>query len=674
MPKTLLDRSRFWWRDLPVARKLYTVFGIMAFLIGFELLVLSFAMNTLSSVRAFVAGEGHWSKAQKDAINSLHKYIITSDSRYYLKYKKFLEIPEGDKEGLIEVEKTNPDKAKLYRGFLKGRNHRDDIEGMVKLLRRFSNIKYIEEAITAWKAANNELNKLTVLAEEIHQEIQKGDLTEAKIKEAVIKLDIINDDLTVLENRFSDSLSEGSRWLEGWLFFILLLLVLTVEVTGLTFTMTFSHHLSKVLKKLTVAADQIGAGDFEQRVDIESKDELGQLAASINKMAQQLKSNVGLRKEAEHSSKVKSLFLANMSHEIRTPLSSIMGFAELLKNDNLSKEDKHKYLEVIQSAGENLSNVINDILDISKVESGHLTIEIDNFSLLKLLDDLKNLTRFKCNEKGVYLKFIIDEKLPNFIKTDPIRLRQVLLNLLSNAIKFTDSGEIRLVAYTKNGMLIFDVFDTGMGIPQEDQSLIFQRFRQSDNSLNRKHGGTGLGLPLSRHLTHLLGGNLELVHSEINKGSHFRAQIHYEIVREAEVERIASTRDERAQKVELAGLKLLIAEDSEEIRMLLDVILNQWGCVVDFAEDGVVALDKVKSNQYDIILLDIQMPRMNGFETVKKMRKELHVDSPILAQTAHAMREEKEKCLASGFDDVITKPIKMEELVRMLAQYSTGTR
>lgn len=658
---------RYWWRDLSVARKLYTVFGIMAFLIGFELLVLSFTMNTLSSVRAFVEGEGYWSKSQKDAVNSLYKYIITGDDRYYHKYKNYLQIPMGDRQGLIEVEKPNPDEQNLFEGFIKGNNHPDDIEGMVSLLRNFNQISYLNNAIVAWKAANVELDKFTQMAEEIHQKIKKKNLTEAEIKDAVTRLDLINDDLTILENRFSYSLSEGSRWLEGWLLFLIVLLVLTVEITGLTFTLTFSHHLSKMLTKMTGASKRIGEGDFDQRVEIESKDELGQLAASINNMAKQLKSNVHQRKEAEHTSKVKSLFLANMSHEIRTPLSSIMGFAELLQNKDLPDKEKDRYLNIIQSAGENLTNVINDILDISKVESGHLSIELVPFSLLKLLNDLKGLLRFKCEEKGIYLSFIIDDKIPNFIKTDPVRLRQILLNLLSNAIKFTEKGEVKLIAYERNGFLFFDIYDSGVGVPFRDRDLIFEQFRQSDSEHSRKHGGTGLGLPLSKHLARLLGGDLHLINSEPGKGSHFQTFVGYQKTTKEQSERVSTKSSE--SKLNLSGTKLLVVDDSEDIRVLLKEILSYWGCEVDFAEDGYIALEKIKKNQYDMVLSDIQMPGMSGFELVQKLREDSAFQIPVIAQTAHAMKEDRERCLEAGFDAVVTKPIKTEELVRVLSEY-----
>ncbi len=654
------------WNKLPVAAKIYSVFGVMAFLICFELVVLTFAMSTLSSVRAFVNGEGLWSKAQKDAITSLHQYIITSEYQDYLQYQKHLEVPLGDRLARLELEKENPDFNIVFKGFILGKNHHADIDGMIRLLNRFSGISYISKAIDAWSSADLILDELMTLATKLELKIQSKNLTPKEVRRAVKQLDNINVRFTHHENRFSYYLGQGSRWLERIIFYVLLLLVLTVELTGLIFTFSFSRSLSKGLKNLKSAAVQIGKGDFNQKVIINSEDELGQLASSINQMAEQLKENVSLRKEAEDANKAKSLFLANMSHEIRTPLSSIVGFADLLKNNDMTIVERDRYLSIIQNSGENLSNVINDILDISKVESGHLNIEKINFSLRKLLDDLKNLLILKCDEKGLYLKFEFDKNLPEYIYSDPTRLRQILLNLLGNSIKFTQHGEIRLSVSLEDSNLIFDVFDTGLGIHKKDQKLIFESFRQSDNSLTRKYGGTGLGLPLSLKLAELLGGRLGLIYSTPLSGSHFRFSLsHFKATQEVQNTALLSVPNKNP--LNLNGVKILIAEDAKEIQVLLKVVLEQLGCDVDFAEDGLVALEKVKLKNYDVILLDIQMPRLNGYDTFIRLR-EMGFTQPIIAQTAHAMREEKQKCRDLGFDEILTKPLKRSNLITALTQ------
>ncbi len=653
------------WNKLPVAGKLYSVFGVMAFLICFELIVLAFAMSTLSSVRAFVAGEGHWSKAQKDAVTSLQQFIITNEYEYFMQYQKYLDIPRGDRLARLELEKENPDYKIAFTGFLKGKNHHDDIDGMIRLIKRFSWNTYLANAIEAWSAADRHLDELIKLAQLIENKITSKDLNSKEIKEAISSLDTINQRLTYEETRFSNYLGEGSRWLERLIFLTLLLLVLTVELTGLIFTFSFSRSLSKGLKKLKTATEEIGRGNFNQKVIIRSEDELGQLAQSINQMSQQLQENVSLRKEAEEANKTKSLFLANMSHEIRTPLASIVGFADILRTQKMSDEERDRYLKIILNSGETLSNVINDILDISKVESGHLNIEKTNFSLFKVLEDLKNLLSFKANERGVALKFEMDKNLPETIYSDPLRLRQILLNLIGNAIKFTQEGEVRLSVKLLKAKLIFDIIDTGMGIPKKDQSVIFETFRQSDNGLNSKNVGTGLGLPLSQHLAQLLGGDVCLVDSSPQFGSHFRATIDYVKANQEIIP--TNSKEKKTNGFNLKGTKILVAEDGKEVQLLLKVIFDQLGCEVDFANDGLMALEKVKKKTYDVLLIDLQMPKLNGYETIKRLRK-MGVNQPIIAQTAFAMKEEREKCMAYGFDDILTKPLKRESLITTLSQ------
>ncbi len=665
-----LKNTLSFWNHISVAKKLYLFFGLMTFLIGFELFILSFAMNIQSSVRAFIAGEGQWSKAQKDAINGLYKYIISKDSKHYLQFQKNLSVPLGDRKARLELEKKQARYQDIYNGFAAGNNHPDDIDGMIYLLQNFGFISYIKEAKKAWKAGDEIIDELIVFGNHLQIKIQQQKLTEQETLIAIDKIDSLNSRLTIEENKFSHSLEEGSRWLEHIILLGLLLLVITVEMTGLLFTFRFSQNLSKGLTKLREAAEKIGKGDFNQKVKIKSKDELGKLAQSLNQMVEYLQKNMFLRKQAEEANKTKSLFLANMSHEIRTPLSSIVGFTELLKKSNLSQDDKERYLNIIQHSGESLSNVINDILDISKVESGHLNLEKTNFSTLDLLKDLIEPLRLKCLEKGINLNLEVQKDFPLHIYSDPLRLRQILLNLLTNAIKFTKEGEISLYAGLEGNKLIFDVVDTGMGIPKKDQNIIFEHFRQSENSLTRKHGGTGLGLPLSQHLAILLGGELKLVESTTHFGSHFRASITYEKAKNAETTN--GLKQLNSSSVSLKGLKILVAEDAEDLRLLIKLILEKHGCLVDFAEDGVVALEKVNQKKYDVILLDIQMPRMNGYDTISKLR-EIGISIPILAQTAHAMNEEKEKCKLLGFDEVITKPLMPEVLVDKLTQITKRT-
>jgi len=314
--------------------------------------------------------------------------------------------------------------------------------------------------------------------------------------------------------------------------------------------------------------------------------------------------------------------------------------------------------------------VIDDILDITKIESGQLKIEPLDFSLYILLEDLQRLFRYKCLEKGIRLVFNLSSNLPDFIHTDPLRLKQIIINLLSNGIKFTNEGEVRLFASKEGDELVFDVIDTGIGICGSDRKEIFKKFRQSKNQYVRNHGGTGLGLPLASELSHLLGGKLELIDSKLDKGSHFQARIKYE--RGLSDSPISNALNDlewlESPSEEFSDATILVVDDSEELRNLTGVFLQPLGCKIEFAEDGFAALEKVRKMKFDLILLDLQMPKMSGIDAMIEMKK-MGISVPVIAQTAHAMVEEKQDCLKMGFTDVITKPIQKQTFTRVISEY-----
>ena len=370
-------------------------------------------------------------------------------------------------------------------------------------------------------------------------------------------------------------------------------------------------------------------------------------------------------KRAENLSEVKSLFLANMSHEIRTPLGSIMGFAKLLDRKGLAESDRLHYVEIIKKAGQNLSDLINDILDISKIESGHLTFEKTDVSLWQLLIELQDIFSLKCRQKNINLTFKLAPEVPEFIHTDALRLKQILLNVLGNAIKFTNHGGVELRASCLNGQLVFDVIDTGIGIPPDSREMIFEPFKQGDPTHPRAFGGTGLGVPLSRRLAELLGGHLELVSSRVNHGSHFQIAVALESVKSFPA--AAKVTPSLTETVNLSGMKVLAVDDSEDNRSLLKVVLEDWGCEVDLASDGHEALEKVSSQNFDGILMDLQMPLMGGMEAVRIMR-EKGLKTPVFALTARAMIEDAEECARAGFTDFLSKPIQFERLFHKISQ------
>lgn len=374
--------------------------------------------------------------------------------------------------------------------------------------------------------------------------------------------------------------------------------------------------------------------------------------------------------EAEKTAQVKDTFLANMSHEIRTPISAIIGFTDLLFDKKLDG-DQYEYVNSIKLASENLLVIVNDILDFSKIEAGKLTLKSTSFNLMELMDSLKKVLKPQAGIKRVDLLFDIDEKVPSWIMGDPVRLRQILLNLIGNALKFTNKGWVQvgvscLESHGDDVKLSFKVIDTGIGIPQEGIDAIFESFTQVSTDPSQEYGGTGLGLTIVKRLIELQNGHIE-VQSEVGKGTTFTFELVFGTVPEKNrgVEAILpSVVDESS----LNGKKVLLVEDNDMIQVLARKHLESWNMKVDVVNNGKLAIEKIENEVYDLILMDIRMPEMNGFETTKKIRAKQGpvAGIPIIAMTAHAFEREKEKCLAIGMDDYISKPFKPEFLKEKL--------
>lgn len=655
-----------WWQNLSVSKKLYAVVGLMAVLIASELFTLLFAMNTLSSVRAFVEGEGQWSKSQKNAIHSLYQYALHGDEKYLRDFESNLEIPMGDRKARLELEKPNYNIDIVHEGFLRGGNHPNDIDGMIKLLTRFHNISYIHNAMVAWTQADLLLDELKTAASQIQQSLAAPQRDVVRIREVLSRVADVNATLTKLEGEFSASLGAGSRWLEQLLMTVLVLVVLTIEATGLTLTFLFSRNLNRTLTEVTTTAEEVGRGNFEARAPIHSKDELGQLAFSLNKMIDDLKRNVGQRKQAENANHVKSVFLANMSHEIRTPLGVILGFVDVLKNPQLPQDERIKYLDIIESTGHNLGRIINDILDISKVESGHIELEWTKFNIEEFFSELNVLFRLKAEQRGNQINFEINSNSRKEIFTDRLRLQQVLINLISNALRFTENGRIQVKYSSSGSKLFFRVQDTGIGISEEQTSKLFALFSQADQSITRRYGGTGLGLVLSKKLAKLLGGDVVLENTVLHQGSTFLATIDCQGNVSVLDMVTNSVRHKLIEASSLKGKKVLIVDDSIENQLLLQLYLTKMGMSVQCAPNGEVGVKKALADNYDIILMDIQMPILDGYTATEQLRAHGYT-RPIVALTANAMKEDRDRSLKAGCNDYVTKPIESSRLMKTLA-------
>jgi PAS domain S-box-containing protein len=376
---------------------------------------------------------------------------------------------------------------------------------------------------------------------------------------------------------------------------------------------------------------------------------------------------------AESASRTKSEFLASMSHEIRTPMNAIMGIADLLAKTALSPE-QDKYVQIFRRAGDNLLNLINDILDLSKVEASQLELEQTGFSLHDHLEKVIEMVATRANEKGLSLVCEIAPSAPNDLVGDPTRLRQVLLNLLGNAIKFTESGEVSL-RVTQDGnfavptALRFAVSDTGIGIPSQKLGRVFERFTQADSSTTRRFGGSGLGLTISRRLVELMGGRI-WVESDVGKGSVFSFAVPFEIWPATNRPTLVTIGVD--PEAHLPALRILLAEDSADNCTITMAYLEDTPYQVEIAETGAIAFEKFTAGHYDLVLMDRQMPVMDGLTATRSIRAWEQANNrpptPIIALTASALKGDREMCLAAGCTAFLTKPIKQEVLLQAIKE------
>ena len=499
-------------------------------------------------------------------------------------------------------------------------------------------------------------------------------------------------------------------WISAVAFVLWLLGMLAAYVLSRVFNARITEPLSDLADMMSEVTDR---EDYSQRFSYGVKNELGAVVEAFNEMLvrigdreQRLRKMIvdleEARDQAESAARSKSSFLANMSHEIRTPMNGVIGMIALLKQGGLA-EQQLAYFETIERSADALLLIIDDILDFTKIEAGRLALGRSAFSIRDSLNSIEALFSEPASQKGLLLGFTVDSAVPAVLVGDPGRIRQILLNLIGNAVKFTDKGSITVtasVADTEQGEHIrFTVADTGPGIHPEDQTRIFGEFFQADVSLTRSHGGTGLGLAITDQLVRLMGGRIGF-ESRYGVGSLFWVELPMEVSAENSPQELAAGGAEGgANQKEVARLErltnpaasasapttgateyplsvtyelsVLVAEDSEVNQFIIRELLAKWGIEIAVAANGLEAVEAFKEREFDLILMDIQMPEMDGLEATRRIRslqndESVHEECEIVGLSAHAMSGDRERYMAEGMVDYLTKPIRTEELRKIL--------
>jgi PAS domain S-box-containing protein len=398
----------------------------------------------------------------------------------------------------------------------------------------------------------------------------------------------------------------------------------------------------------------------------------------VSKRKKQEKELLASKENAIKSVKAKDMFLSTMSHEIRTPLNAVIGMTHILLEED-PKEEQIENLKTLKFSAENLMVLINDILDYNKIDAGQITFEKIDFSIRDIANGIRQSLIFKADEKGVNLNLNIDPAVPEVLIGDPVRLAQIINNLVSNAIKFTEKGsvtvDVKNVKLAENEAEIrFEVTDTGIGIPNDKLDYIFYSFTQASFDITRKFGGTGLGLAITKRLLKLQGGDIK-VESELGKGSRFYFNLVYKIGRSENLSRNLNPYGQIIFK-SLKGTRLLLVEDSQINKLVATKFLSKWDVDIDYADNGLEALDKVKTENYELVLMDLQMPEMDGYQATEAIRnsgEDRFKSLPIIALTASAMLDVKEQVFSAGMNDYLTKPFNPNELYLMILKYSKKT-
>ncbi|MFI5149655.1 MAG: PAS domain S-box protein [Bacteroidia bacterium] len=533
-------------------------------------------------------------------------------------------------------------------------------------------IKNREGSVTGILSSGEDITERTSAYEKVKESEERFRTLVETMDEGVMTVD--NDDVIKFVNKkYCEITGYSSDFLIGQ------------KASELLLDTTYKEHLERIINE----REEGGSSQYEIPIRAKSGDykwllisgcplydKLGNVVGSIG-----VHTDITSRKEIEmelikakdkalDSSRAKEVFFANMSHEIRTPMNGIVGLTSLLIKTPLERKQM-EYLSAIQKSANHLLVIIDDILDFSKIEAGKVEMDKISFDLYELLDTSIKILDFKAQEKGLSIEKFIEPDVPRYVVGDPARMNQILTNLLGNAVKFTEGGHVMIkVSFLqeKNDKieLLFQITDTGIGIPAEMQTKIFESFVQANSGISGRFGGTGLGLSIVKSLVERFGGHIS-VFSKENEGTTFTFTLQLGV---SNKHAMLNENNEPVEERPL-GINVLVAEDNSINQLLINEVLKQWDCIIDIAENGLIAVEKHKANCYDIILMDIQMPEMNGIDATKFIRTQMDNPKstiPIIALTAHATEKEKITCMDAGVNEYITKPFEPANLYKKIVK------